>query len=100
MYATYRLATLRSQLLDYTDAMNDTRAQLLKLATDNVDTLIPAYTNGVQAQPITYAHYLLAYEAAFARDAQRIRELYERLNLSPMGPAVLDRKGTRLNSRH
>ncbi|WP_454864662.1 argininosuccinate lyase [Pseudomonas rhizophila] len=97
MYATYRLATLRSQLLDYTDAMNDTRAQLLKLAKDNVDTLIPAYTNGVQAQPITYAHYLLAYEAAFERDAQRIRELYERLNLSPMGTAVLANSGWPLN---
>ncbi|MBT1118208.1 argininosuccinate lyase [Stutzerimonas nitrititolerans] len=97
MYATYRLATLRSQLLDYTDAMNDTRAQLLELAKQHVDTLIPAYTNGVQAQPITYAHYLLAYEAAFERDAQRIRELYERLNRSPMGTAVLANSGWPLN---
>src|SRR5690606_1000337 len=97
MYATYRLATLRSQLLDYTDAMNDTRMQLLELAKQHVDTLIPAYTNGVQAQPITYAHYLLAYEAAFERDAQRIRELYERLNRSPMGTAVLANSGWPLN---
>src|SRR5690606_30613710 len=42
MYATYRLATLRSQLLDYTDAMNDTRARLLELAQNNIDTLVPA----------------------------------------------------------
>ncbi len=43
----------------------------------------------MQAQPISYAHYLLAYEASFERDAQRIHELYRRLNLSAMGTAVL-----------
>lgn len=89
MYATFRLATLRAQVLALNDAMNSTRAHLLKIAADNIDTLVPAYTNGVQAMPISYAHYLLAYEAAFERDAQRIHELYLRLNQSPMGTAVL-----------
>ncbi|TBU76545.1 argininosuccinate lyase [Pseudomonas daroniae] len=97
MYATYRLAVLRAQVLDYGDALNASRARLLKIAGDNVDTLIPAYTNGVQAMPISYAHYLLAFEAAFERDAQRIRELYARLNLSPMGTAVLANSGWPLN---
>jgi len=97
MYATYRLAVLRAQVLDYSDALNSSRARLLKIAGDNVDTLIPAYTNGVQAMPISYAHYLLAFEAAFERDAQRIHELYARLNLSPMGTAVLANSGWPLN---
>ena len=97
MYATYRLAVLRAQVLAYSDALNASRARLLKLAGDNVDTLIPAYTNGVQAMPISYAHYLLAFEASFERDAQRIRELYARLNLSPMGTAVLANSGWPLN---
>jgi argininosuccinate lyase len=93
MYATYRLAVLRAQVLDFSDGLNSVRERLLKIAGDNVDTLIPAYTNGVQAMPISYAHYLLAFEAAFQRDAQRIHELYQRLNLSPMGTAVLANSG-------
>lgn len=97
MYATYRLASLRAEVLDYSDALNTTRERLLKLASVHVDTLVPAYTNGVQAMPISYAHYLLAYEASFERDAQRIHDLYARLNLSPMGTAVLANSGYPLN---
>ncbi|MGE0356550.1 MAG: argininosuccinate lyase [Burkholderiales bacterium] len=89
MYATYRNAKLRNQVLDYADALNSLRERVLVTASKNVATIIPAYTNGVQAQPISYAHYLLAYEASFERDAQRIRELYKRLNRSAMGTAVL-----------
>ncbi|HEX8596563.1 MAG TPA: argininosuccinate lyase [Pseudomonas sp.] len=97
MLATYRLAKLRSDVLAYSEALNATRSRLLTMADKNIDTLIPAYTNGVQAMPITYAHYLLAYEAAFDRDGQRIRELYQRLNQSPMGTAVLANSAYPLN---
>lgn len=100
MYATYRLAVLRAQVLDYSDALNAVRERLLKIADNNVSTLIPAYTNGVQAMPISYAHYLLAFDAAFGRDAQRIHELYARLNLSPMGTAVLANSGWPLNREY
>lgn len=97
MYATYRMAKLRNQTLDYSDALNSLRQRLLAVAGTNVGTLVPAYTNGVQAQPISYAHYLLAYEASFARDAQRIRELYARMNRSAMGTAVLANSSWPLN---
>lgn len=97
MYATYRNARLRAAVLDYTDAMNASRERVLALAEKNVDTLVPAYTNGVQAMPVSYAHYLLAYEASFARDAQRVRDLYARLNLSAMGTAVLANSAWPLN---
>lgn len=97
IYATYRLASLRGQVLAYSDALNATRQRLLTLAAANVDTLVPAYTNGVQAMPISYAHYLLAYADSFARDAQRIAQLYQRLNLSPMGTAVLANSAYPLN---
>ncbi|MBH3344719.1 argininosuccinate lyase [Pseudomonas parafulva] len=97
MYATYRLASLRNHVLAYGDALDATRQRLLTLAAQHVDTLVPAYTNGVQAMPISYAHYLLAYEASFERDAQRLHELYARLNLSPMGTAVLANSGYPIN---
>ena len=40
--------------------------------------MVPAYTNGVQAMPISFAHYLLAFADSFSRDADRIREAYPR----------------------
>ena len=89
MYATYRMANLRNQLLDFSDALNGMRARVLAAAAKNVNTIVPAYTNGVQAQPTSYADYLLGYEASFARDAERIHELYKRLNRCAMGMAVL-----------
>ena len=99
MYATFRAAKLRDETLDFADALLGMRAKLLARAADNLDTLIPAYTNGVQAVPVTYGHYLLAYEAAFERDLQRIGEAYRRLNLSPMGTGVMSNSVWPLNRR-
>ena len=89
MYATYRGAVLRDETLAFADALLKLRQRMLALAADHVETLMPAYTNGVQAVPITLGHYLLAYEAAFQRDQQRVQEAYARLNRSPMGAGVL-----------
>ena len=97
MYATYHMAKLRTQLLDYSDALNTLRERIVATAAENVNTIMPAYTNGVQAMPISYAHYLLAYEASFERDAQRIHELYKRMNRSAMGTAVLANSSWPLN---
>lgn len=99
MYATFRAAQLRNQVLDFSDALNSLRDRVLVTAAKHVNTVVPAYTNGVQAQPVSYAHYLLAFEASFARDAQRIRELHARLNRSAMGTAVLANSGWLLNRR-
>jgi len=89
MYASFRAAKLRNQTLDFAEAMLGLRALLLKKTAENLDTLIPGYTNGVQAVPITYGHYLLAYEESFERDQQRISDAYRRLNLSPMGTGAM-----------
>lgn len=97
IYATYRLAELRAQTLQYGDGVNLIRTRLIDIAAKHTETWIPAYTNGVQAMPISLAHYLLAYEASLERDAQRLHELYARLNLSPMGTAVLANSAWPLN---
>ncbi len=99
MYATFRAAQLRNQVLDFSDALNSLRERVLVTASRHVNTIVPAYTNGVQAQPTSFAHYLLAFEASFARDAQRIRELHARLNRSAMGTAVLANSGWPLNRK-
>lgn len=89
IHSTLNAAQLRLEVLDFADALNSVRRRMIDLASKHVDTYVPAYTNGVQAMPISYAHYLLAFADSFERDATRIREAYARLNLSPMGTAVL-----------
>jgi len=49
----------------------------------------PAYTHGVQAQPTTFAHYLLAFESALARATERLQQTYARVNRCPLGAAAL-----------
>ena len=87
--ATNRRLMQRERVLDLMAAMNQSKAQILTLAAQHVDTIVPAYTNGVQAQPTTFAHYLLAFAEAFGRDSARLQEAYARLNLSPLGAAAL-----------
>jgi len=89
IHATMYAAQLRTELLDYADALNEVRVRLLASAAKNVDTFVPAYTNGVQAMPISYAHYLLAFADSFGRDAERLRQVYARVNRSALGTAVL-----------
>ena len=93
LHETVRRMSTRAEFLAVFATMLDTRAALLELATRHVETVIPAYTHGVQAQPTTLAHYLLAFSAALGRDADRMQELYLRLNQSPLGAAALATSG-------
>ncbi|KJC58218.1 hypothetical protein UP10_24960 [Bradyrhizobium sp. LTSPM299] len=85
---TQRLIT-RDDFLASFEKLNGMRDALLTLAAQAPNAIIPAYTWGVQAQPITFGHYLSAYAAAFERQATRMREAYVRLNQSPLGAAAL-----------
>ena len=87
--ATIQRLAMRDDLLDAFDRLNAVRATLLGLARQYPNAIIPAYTWGVQAQPITLGHYLTGYLAAFERDAERVRQAYARINLSPLGAAAL-----------
>ena len=85
---TQRLIT-RDDFLTAFEKLNGMRDALLSLATQAPNAIIPAYTWGVQAQPITFGHYLSGYATAFERTATRMREAYVRLNASPLGAAAL-----------
>ncbi|MGZ5105183.1 MAG: argininosuccinate lyase [Usitatibacter sp.] len=87
--STTRRVMLRERVLSLLQAMAIAREKMLATAAEHVQTIVPAYTNGVQAQPTTFAHYLLGFAAAFDRDAERLRQAYARLNLSPLGSAAL-----------
>ncbi|WP_213941768.1 argininosuccinate lyase [Pseudomonas sp. dw_612] len=87
--STTRRLMQRENALKLLDSINRSRAAFIDLAQNHIDTIVPAYTNGVQAQPTTYAHYLLGYTAVFDRDTTRLQQAYARLNLSPLGGAAL-----------
>lgn len=97
MGAAVRAMRLRRAVLDSADALMATRALLIDIASQHTETFVPAYTNGVQAQPVSYGHYLMAFADSFARDAQRLRDVYPRVNLSPLGTAVLANSSWPLN---
>ncbi len=89
MYSTWQRIVLRETYLESAASLNDYRAALLNLARTGPDAIMPAFTMGVQAQPITLGHYVSGYLGALERQAQRIRESYARLNLSPLGAAAV-----------
>ena len=93
MLSTVGIMEQREHLLAMAKELNAVQEDLIRLAEENRDTLIPNYTNGVAAQPNSLAHYLIAYANAYQRDSTRVREYYTRLNRSPMGSMVLNGTG-------
>jgi argininosuccinate lyase len=79
----------RDQVLATFAALNVARAALLDLAAKHPDAIVPAYTVGVQAQPISFGHYILAYTQALERDGARLAQAFATVNKSPLGAAAL-----------
>lgn len=89
IFATLNQARLRRAVIDTFDELNKLRKQLLAIAECNVETWMPAYTNGVQAMPITLGFYLWAFLESFERDAARLKEAWVRVNQCALGSGVL-----------
>ncbi|MGR3807348.1 lyase family protein [Pasteurella testudinis] len=87
--ATIHRLLIRDRFIYLYDLSLETRKLLIKLASENFDTIVPSYTNGVQAQPVTLGHLLSGYEASIKRASERLREFFPRLNKSPLGSAAL-----------
>lgn len=58
-------------------------------AADNTDTVMAGYTHLQRAQPVTYAHWVLAYAQMFMRDIERLRQTYSRINIMPLGSGAM-----------
>jgi len=97
--STYQRDYAREALLADFEALNESRAKLLALAGKHVETIVPAYTLDVQAQPTSLAHYLSATAEALDRDGERLRASYARVNRSPLGAAALATSGFALDRR-
>lgn len=62
---------------------------LLEKAKENIDTIMPGYTHMQKAQPITFAHHILAYAEMFKRDMGRLTDCYTRVDEMPLGSGAL-----------
>jgi argininosuccinate lyase len=98
--STIARMNLRDGLLKEIDALMAARDALLANAAKHTQTIIPAYTHGVQAQPTTYAHYLLALASMLARQTARLFDAYGRINRNPLGSAALATSSFPLDRGH
>ncbi|MBD2017498.1 argininosuccinate lyase [Microcoleus sp. FACHB-53] len=82
LYLRAQIAQIRIQLREF-------QGVLLNIAEANVETLIPGYTHLQRAQPLSLAHHLLAYFEMLQRDWERLGEIAQRVNTSPLGCGAL-----------
>jgi argininosuccinate lyase len=69
--------------------LTDLQKALVEVAEKNVDVILPGFTHLQVAQPVSFAHHLLAYVEMFARDADRMQDVRRRTNVLPLGSAAL-----------
>ena len=79
---------LREDVLDAVETVVEAREVLTEVAEAHAETMMPGFTHLQPAQPTTVGHYLLSYESALARDAERLLDAYGRVNRSPLGAAA------------
>ncbi len=80
---------LRDEIDRLSPLLAQMQAALLALAEGHTDTVMPGFTHLQVAQPVSFAHHLLAYVEMFARDAERLADVRKRVNQLPLGAAAL-----------
>ena len=80
---------LRAAIDDIADLIKAVQRALIDLADQHTGTIMPGFTHMQVAQPVSYAHHLMAYFEMLARDAQRMADCRKRVNRLPLGAAAL-----------
>ncbi|MEH7247768.1 argininosuccinate lyase [Neobacillus niacini] len=80
---------LRTKTTELIKLLEDVQESLLVQAKENVNTLIPGYTHLQRAQPVSFAHHLMAYFWMFERDKERLIDSLKRVNWLPLGSGAL-----------
>ena len=86
---------LRNSTNEIINLLNSSIKIIVKNAEKNIETIMPGFTHLKNAQPISFAHYLLAYVEMFKRDKQRFKNNIDNLLENPLGVAAL--AGTTFN---
>lgn len=80
---------VRSQIDDIKVMVKDLIKVICKVALENLNTVMPGYTHLQRAQPITFAHHLMAYAEMLKRDFKRLQNARDNLNFMPLGSGAL-----------
>ena len=86
---------MKSSTKEINSKLDQILKTILKIAEKNIETVMPGFTHLKNAQPVSLAHYFLAYFEMFKRDKQRFINNLNSLNESPLGVAALT--GTSFN---
>src|SRR5688500_8716290 len=76
---------LRDQIADFQEEVRDLQRAFVTLARKYPEVIIPGYTHLQRAQPVYFAHHLLAYVEMLDRDHARLGDCLERTNVCPLG---------------
>ncbi|MFP1842832.1 argininosuccinate lyase [Lonsdalea quercina] len=79
----------KAQIGELTETLRHLREALVATAEANQDAVMPGYTHLQRAQPVTFAHWCLAYHEMLARDESRLADTLARLDVSPLGCGAL-----------
>lgn len=80
---------LKREIPKVLEQILDLQRVLVKKAEENLDTVMPGYTHLQRAQPITFAHHMMAYANMFCRDVTRLEDCLGRMDCSPLGSGAL-----------
>ena len=80
---------MRDEVTDIIAMLKELIGAILEQAKANTDAIMPGYTHLQRAQPITFAHHLLAYCMMLLRDITRLEDALARMNYSPLGSCAL-----------
>ncbi|MBR4097472.1 MAG: argininosuccinate lyase, partial [Oscillospiraceae bacterium] len=75
---------LKDEIMEIVPMVRELIETICTLAEDNLNTVMPGYTHLQRAQPITFAHHLMAYANMLVRDLGRIFDTYKRMNYMPL----------------
>ena len=80
---------LRRESQELSALLTRFRQVLVEMAEQHLGVIMPGYTHLQVAQPVLFAHHLLAYYEMFSRDQERLQDSLKRLNVSPLGAGAL-----------
>lgn len=80
---------LRAEAKTILKLLKTLKSAIVKVAKREIDIIMPGYTHLQKAQPVYLSHYLLAFWEMVARDEERLKECYKRINVMPLGSAAL-----------
>ncbi len=80
---------VKDEIVEISSMLKNLLKTLLNMAEQNKDTIMAGYTHLQKAQPITFAHYVMAYFQMFKRDYERLQDVYKRTDVMPLGSGAL-----------